>query len=63
MIVDPEGAANGHGVVNVCLSCLGLHKYVLITMQIAKRKMEMLFVRGDGVILVECPSHSEAASH
>ncbi|KDR83948.1 hypothetical protein GALMADRAFT_219775 [Galerina marginata CBS 339.88] len=41
MIVDPESAANGHGVVNV-----------------AKRKMEMLFVRGDGVILVSPPSRT-----
>jgi len=42
MLVDgPEGAAPGHGVVNV-----------------AKRKMEMLFVRGDGVILVSPPSRT-----
>ncbi|KJA29860.1 hypothetical protein HYPSUDRAFT_31870 [Hypholoma sublateritium FD-334 SS-4] len=41
MIVDPEGASNGRGVVNV-----------------AKRKMDMLFVRGDGVILVSPPSRT-----
>jgi len=41
MIVDVEGAPEGHRTVNV-----------------AKRKMEMLFVRGDGVILVSPPSRT-----
>ncbi|KAF8204704.1 hypothetical protein BJ912DRAFT_895060 [Pholiota molesta] len=41
MLVDPEGATNGRGVINV-----------------AKRKMEMLFVRGDGVILVSPPART-----
>ncbi|PPQ65955.1 hypothetical protein CVT26_010717 [Gymnopilus dilepis] len=41
MIVDPEAATNGQGVVNI-----------------AKRKMEMLFVRGDGVILVSPPART-----
>jgi U6 snRNA-associated Sm-like protein LSm3 len=41
MIVDPESAMNGQGVINV-----------------AKRKMEMLFVRGDSVILVSPPSRT-----
>ncbi|KAL7282278.1 hypothetical protein ACG7TL_003748 [Trametes sanguinea] len=46
MIVDQvEGAPEGHTTVN------RLRK-------IAKRKMEMLFVRGDGVILVSPPSRT-----
>lgn len=52
MLVDAESVANGQGVVNVCpLFQIFARTDWLIT-QVAKRKMEMLFVRGDGVILV-----------
>ncbi|KAK0468148.1 like-Sm ribonucleoprotein [Desarmillaria tabescens] len=57
MIVDlPEGVAEGQGTVNVS-SLDNLNQWRLIrSMQVAKRKMDMLFVRGDGVILVRNPS-------
>ncbi|KAG6336535.1 hypothetical protein ID866_2557 [Astraeus odoratus] len=43
MIVDPvDGTYEGQGTVKV----------------VAKRRMEMLFVRGDGVILVSPPSRT-----
>jgi U6 snRNA-associated Sm-like protein LSm3 len=54
MLVDGvEGAPPGQGVVNVSSTSPGTAIFVLTFMsQVAKRKMEMLFVRGDGVILV-----------
>jgi U6 snRNA-associated Sm-like protein LSm3 len=54
MLVDGvDGAPPGQGVVNVSLTS-SWHCVLCphITSQVAKRKMEMLFVRGDGVILV-----------
>jgi len=64
MLVDgAEGAASEHGVVNVSpsVSSQYTHSCPHITAQVAKRKMEMLFVRGDGVILVRT-SFSSALS-
>jgi small nuclear ribonucleoprotein (snRNP)-like protein len=54
MLVDgTESAPPGQGVVNVDPSISKpLQAFSHITSQVAKRKMEMLFVRGDGVILV-----------
>lgn len=53
MIVDqPEGVPGAQPVINVSLSkhmSCGRRSRVA---QVAKRKMDMLFVRGDGVILV-----------
>ena len=61
MIVDqPDGAPGAQHTVNVSLlldSCFCLDCSTDSVYQIAKRKMDMLFVRGDGVILVRvyCP--------
>jgi len=54
MLVDgTESASPGQGVVNVSpLHLPPLQPLPYMTSQVAKRKMEMLFVRGDGVILV-----------
>jgi small nuclear ribonucleoprotein (snRNP)-like protein len=54
MLVDAvDGAApSGQGVVNVSLSLLHCKLCPHMTSKVVKRKMEMLFVRGDGVILV-----------
>jgi len=54
MLVDgTESAPPGQGVVNVNPSTFQLLRaFSHMTSQVAKRKMEMLFVRGDGVILV-----------
>jgi U6 snRNA-associated Sm-like protein LSm3 len=54
MLVDgTESAPPGPGVVNVNPSTSQpLQTLSHMTSQVAKRKMEMLFVRGDGVILV-----------
>jgi small nuclear ribonucleoprotein (snRNP)-like protein len=54
MLVDgTESASPGQGVVNVSpLHLPPLQPFPYVTSQVAKRKMEMLFVRGDGVILV-----------
>jgi small nuclear ribonucleoprotein (snRNP)-like protein len=53
MLVDGvEGAPPGQGVVNVSSISPSTAICPHITSQVAKRKMEMLFVRGDGVILV-----------
>lgn len=58
MIVDPDSATNGQGIVNVwivfgsTLTSMCLKR----SNQVAKRKMEMLFVRGDSVILVSMES-------
>ncbi len=52
MLVDgTEGAPPGQGIVNVSPSSPSIAIFPM-TFQVAKRKMEMLFVRGDGVILV-----------
>lgn len=52
MLVDGvEGAPPGQGVVNVS-SISPSTALSSRNVQVAKRKMEMLFVRGDGVILV-----------
>jgi len=51
IIVDVEGAPEG--TINVGAILANLYIYHLFgALQVAKRKMEMLFVRGDGVILV-----------
>ena len=53
MLVDgTENAAPGQGVVNVSPPLPSSQPFPYVTSQVAKRKMEMLFVRGDGVILV-----------
>jgi small nuclear ribonucleoprotein (snRNP)-like protein len=53
MLVDAvDGAPSGQGVVNVSPSLLHCNLCPHMTSKVAKRKMEMLFVRGDGVILV-----------
>ena len=52
MLVDAESVANGQGVVNVCPLFQIIARTDWLITQVAKRKMEMLFVRGDGVILV-----------
>ena len=55
MIVDQvEGAPEGQSTVNVSKihHLHGLCGSFTANPQVAKRKMEMLFVRGDGVILV-----------
>ena len=55
MIVEPvEGVPQGQGSVNVSHVCL-IFRLVFTqqsSFKYVKRKMEMLFVRGDGVILV-----------
>jgi len=54
MLVDgTESTSPGQGVVNVSpLHLPSSQPFSYMTSQVAKRKMEMLFVRGDGVILV-----------
>jgi small nuclear ribonucleoprotein (snRNP)-like protein len=55
MLVDgTESAPLGQGVVNVSHTPTSdrCKAFLYKTSQVAKRKMEMLFVRGDGVILV-----------
>lgn len=52
MLVDPESAANGQSVVNVRHHRGPILLLAAHSSQVAKRKMDMLFVRGDGVILV-----------
>jgi U6 snRNA-associated Sm-like protein LSm3 len=58
MIVDvAEDAPEGQGTVNVrsfhpLINLVGLTLTSSRVLKVAKRKMEMLFVRGDGVILV-----------
>ena len=54
MIVEQaDGAPEGQGTVNVTTNSRAYSFADLIHLeQIAKRKMNMLFVRGDGVILV-----------
>jgi small nuclear ribonucleoprotein (snRNP)-like protein len=56
MIVDVAEAPEGQGTVNVRLLQQSIFDLEILTSRrdhkVAKRKMEMLFVRGDGVILV-----------
>jgi len=54
MIVD-ENAAGGQGAVSVSTILTLNGTYQRTDIQVAKRKMDMLFVRGDGVILVRMP--------
>ncbi|KAJ8086851.1 hypothetical protein AAF712_005330 [Marasmius tenuissimus] len=56
MIVDTE-SPEAQGTVSVRKhEVFGLIPLQYLVLQVAKRKMEMLFVRGDGVILVSPPS-------
>ena len=60
MLVDAvDGAPSGQGVVNVSPSLLHCNLCPHMTSKVAKRKMEMLFVRGDGVILVRTFFHHD----
>ena len=54
MIVEPaEGAPHGQGSVNVShVRSIFRPMFILQILKYVKRKMDMLFVRGDGVILV-----------
>ena len=54
MVVEPaEGVPQGQGSVNVSHICLVFRPvFTQRVLKYVKRKMEMLFVRGDGVILV-----------
>jgi small nuclear ribonucleoprotein (snRNP)-like protein len=54
MIVEvAEGVPEGQGTVNVSeTAILCCYFRGICLLQVAKRKMDMLFVRGDGVILV-----------
>lgn len=59
LIVDQaEGAGEGQHTVNVRLSSLSSQYACSSSGQMAKRKMDMLFVRGDGVILVRVSASS-----
>lgn len=49
MLVDVEGS---EGTINVGFQYMMPYQLRSKSVQVAKRKMEMLFVRGDGVILV-----------
>lgn len=53
MIVDGlDEPSNATPAVRVCMDIIGLGQTLTPIIQVAKRRMEMLFVRGDGVILV-----------
>ena len=54
MIVEPVEGVQGPGSVNVSRACLTFRLVFThrSSIKYVKRKMEMLFVRGDGVILV-----------
>ena len=63
LVEGAEGAPHGQGVVNVSSgSTLLMRSPFRRSIQVAKRKMEMLFVRGDGVILVRTSSVATYAS-
>ena len=53
MIVEQvEGSTGTQPVINVSILQIAALNALMRHVQVAKRKMDMLFVRGDGVILV-----------